>query len=688
MIKKNSLTCIGSLLIALVSCQTNSAPKVSNHWLEAYLRGKALQEAQPEESCKIFTDLSNQENFSLNEVAYIYSLQICDQKKTESTTATDIKPQDVNEKKEERQVSKWLKKYQHQALATNMSALDKALYVHQYHKYFPAHERVAIYQKGLASREITEEQKKTLSQSLYSLAPRFNPEPPPEDVFRIIKDLYSIRAYDQARDILTKLIKNPSRPIKDKFRAYKNIFYSYKIQKNQKHSQFLEAAKTWANYYEKEVLKNKKHLPDFFEAQITYARTIWTYVSTDKAMDILNATEKKLKGHYSMHMVYWLKARMFEEKKQFDKAFEQLELALKEPAETWEDKERTLWTLSWLRYKNGDYKKAENNFKELIDSKEISPFARFKYMYWLAKTYSNQEKKGDANKTWQALIDEDAFGYYGLLARHHLKVPLKDLNNSKISDKDYEFLSDKQKNIFKDLLAVHETDFAKRFLRFSLKEEGPLYRKSSESIARALNLYSRAKAYKRIFRIFNGLPYDKQKEVFELMPEALFPQPYQEEINQAAQNARLEPEVIYSIIRQESAFDPEARSPMDAFGLMQVLPELAKKASRQHGIPYKNFNDLYDPKTNVMLGSVIIKKQIEKYNNKFVLFVASYNASDAAVKEWLSRFSGDNIVFIENIPYEETKAYVKLVARNFIHYRKLKFGKDFRYFPDHLLEIQ
>ena len=81
---------------------------------------------------------------------------------------------------------------------------------------------------------------------------------------------------------------------------------------------------------------------------------------------------------------------------------------------------------------------------------------------------------------------------------------------------------------------------------------------------------------------------------------------------------------------------------------------------------------------------------MKSFDNKFSLYVASYNASSSAVRNWHKRSvanQNDDIMFIEDIPYEETKAYVKLVMRNFIIYKKLKYGDEYKNFPRELLNI-
>lgn len=118
---------------------------------------------------------------------------------------------------------------------------------------------------------------------------------------------------------------------------------------------------------------------------------------------------------------------------------------------------------------------------------------------------------------------------------------------------------------------------------------------------------------------------------------------------------------------------------------MQVTPERADELSKRYKIPYDDFSDLYSPEKNVQFGSKILQELISKNKKNFVKYVASYNASRSVVNRWYkTKFRKDLVEFIEMIPYEETKGYVKLVFRNFVTYNRLykgefKISKDFLY---------
>ena len=105
-------------------------------------------------------------------------------------------------------------------------------------------------------------------------------------------------------------------------------------------------------------------------------------------------------------------------------------------------------------------------------------------------------------------------------------------------------------------------------------------------------------------------------------------------------------------------------------------------------LPYKHFDDLYKPQINIALGAAHLRELFDKYNGMMIPTIASYNASESAIRGWLStRYRGDSIEFIEDIPYEETKTYVRLVLRNFVYYQLLTSESLAIGFPEWTLNL-
>jgi soluble lytic murein transglycosylase-like protein len=161
----------------------------------------------------------------------------------------------------------------------------------------------------------------------------------------------------------------------------------------------------------------------------------------------------------------------------------------------------------------------------------------------------------------------------------------------------------------------------------------------------------------------------------------LFPTPFSESI--LAASGGLDPLVVFGLIRQESAFNPQARSLADARGLMQLLPGTAQTMERIAP------SDLYDPRRNVSLGSRYLMKLLSINNNHLESVLAAYNAGQRHIARWTQRFPGaSDLLFSDLIPFRETRSYVSLIQRNSYWYGRLMRDRQSSYQPELLARIE
>ena len=143
--------------------------------------------------------------------------------------------------------------------------------------------------------------------------------------------------------------------------------------------------------------------------------------------------------------------------------------------------------------------------------------------------------------------------------------------------------------------------------------------------------------------------------------ELRFPLHHDADIRAAARRHDLDPAWIAAEIRAESVFNPNARSPADARGLMQLLPTTAAAVARRTGLPYAGAESLYDSATNIALGSAYLREMEDKYGQTYQA-IAAYNAGPTPTARWLSqRPTHDPDLWIETISYKETRDYVARV---------------------------
>lgn len=140
-----------------------------------------------------------------------------------------------------------------------------------------------------------------------------------------------------------------------------------------------------------------------------------------------------------------------------------------------------------------------------------------------------------------------------------------------------------------------------------------------------------------------------------------YPLSYEPLVEQAAERAELPPAWLYGVMRQESLYDARAVSPANAYGLLQLLLPTARNVARQWKRPAPSRDDLFDPATNLTLGAAYLHDLIAKWNGSLVLALGSYNAGPQAVERWLPDAPKDADVWIENVPYGETRGYIQRI---------------------------
>ncbi|ATG90857.1 transglycosylase SLT domain-containing protein [Methylomonas koyamae] len=153
--------------------------------------------------------------------------------------------------------------------------------------------------------------------------------------------------------------------------------------------------------------------------------------------------------------------------------------------------------------------------------------------------------------------------------------------------------------------------------------------------------------------------------------ELRFPLEYSREIGQNAAERQLDPAIIYGLVRQESAFDSQADSPAGAKGLMQVMPQTGRQIAADLRDRWGNDDSLFQPDLNLKYGAFYFKKLLGQFNGHYALAAAAYNAGASKIKRWLpSGRSQPADIWIENIPYKETRGYVASVLMYSLIYQQ------------------
>lgn len=321
---------------------------------------------------------------------------------------------------------------------------------------------------------------------------------------------------------------------------------------------------------------------------------------------------------------------------------------------------RLSWDSGWCRYLAGEYPAAVEIFRGLV-SEETQ---REKVLYWLGKAL---EKNGDSSAAvcFRTLQDEFPAGFYATW--HREQRGIKDTRETL-----------ENRDALAELPLLAGFDKPRLLASLGLLEEartemGALRKKNGEKKSQfpaLARIYLEMRDYGSAISLFmQNRPIVWEKGTLPLWT-AGYPRAYTELVSHHAQLNGLSEGLVYALIRAESGFAPAIKSSAGAIGLMQMMPATAKLTAREKG----EFNPqrLTVPEYNVRLGTKHLHDLMKEHNGDVVYMAAAYNAGSGALERWKKSFKGlSKDEFIESIPYQETRDYVKKVYASAATYRQL-----------------
>lgn len=470
----------------------------------------------------------------------------------------------------------------------------------------------------------------------------------------------------------------------EKFNLYKQ--WRAKLKRGNDRQAYVNATRKmyrWTLSHLKADTTNAEAQAFYYEAAQLLTRTYWNEDDTQKALRAIRESRAQI-ANSTFAELYYLKGRILEELNKTTEALKQYELALKDlekykPKSVSFNTDRIMWLKSWILYKDKKYEEAEKAFATLNETTtDLSE--RSRAQFYQARCLKFLGKSKEARRILESIIESDFFGYYGLVSYHELGKKLPPINEIKSPlkieyDRKLRFLSQKDRDIFIKLIDFREYGLAEKAVLLMPKNK-------SEEISMSIFMAKETELYLAFFRAYSKLDNDEKIDVFVNFPDLVFPTPYKRQVDKMSSKTKIPSSLIYSIMKQESAFNEKARSAADAMGLMQVIPKLARQLSKKFDVPYRSPQDLYNPEINIQLGSFELMEQVKKQNGQLTFVAAAYNAGPGALSNWLKNRKRDDILeFIEEIPYDETKTYVKLIARNKLFYERISNRDESHEFP-------
>lgn len=347
------------------------------------------------------------------------------------------------------------------------------------------------------------------------------------------------------------------------------------------------------------------------------------------------------------------------------------------------------WKVTWDAWL-GDKPERETLLKEQVERYPDDTRASTA-LYFLGRLAEKEGKAGEARAWYEQVSQRFPHYFYGVLARERLKQT--ELASAAADEDVKSWLDAIDWPEQKDLSATEATsatrlriersrlltmaglpDQSEGELRFGAKTGNEQPALLAIELARTAPSPFRAL---RVMKSFSGdylaLPIERAPLKFWQM---LFPLPYKDDVFRNAREHALDPYQVAALIRQESEFNPGAKSHANAYGLMQLIPSTGRLAGREEGFRRVRTTALLDPGMNIRLGTEYLRAQLDNWSGDWTQTLAAYNAGPGRVHEWLSWSSyREPAEFVESIPFSETREYVQAVLRNADMYRAIYGGE-------------
>jgi soluble lytic murein transglycosylase len=316
-----------------------------------------------------------------------------------------------------------------------------------------------------------------------------------------------------------------------------------------------------------------------------------------------------------------------------------------------------------ISYIQGDRKAAASQFDSLVarDSNSSEALAAG---YWAGRSYAALGDKTKSRARWRSVIKQDPLSYYAVMSARRLDTTLVARGGAPSADPRQPAIDTAMervaslKDVGMEVEAGFETD---KLFRDALANPARLVPTAgalagSDQASRSIALGKRA------IDDIGGTPANER---------LYFPVLERETLISSSRENGLDPVLVAALIRQESNFNPLATSPVGARGLMQLMPDVGRSLASAKGIAPWNPDMLYDPATNIKLGTTHLSTLMRKYP-EVVKALAAYNAGESRVVKWSTKTgAADPEVFTERIPFVETRDYVRTILRNRAYYQSL-----------------
>lgn len=420
----------------------------------------------------------------------------------------------------------------------------------------------------------------------------------------------------------------------------------------------------------------KKLQNEYYDAQETGKALYYIarLSSADEAIKYLEKAIAQFPDQAPQALLY--KARVHEKYDKIEKA----KLSRKEALENYPNSAAVLdyyWKKARSAAGTGDYDSAWQWGQAVAKTK--SPESDPKTIFWVGKWAKKAGNTELANQAFENVLELHPQSYYAWRSAVMLGHDVGDFQNLRQIQPDLEF-----SNHYEPLPVASETiqelyllgQYQDAWVELQSELSNPQHLSVEEQFTEGLLLVKIGQIRPGIQSIWSLAEREflSDRESWQSLRKkdaywyGLFPFPYQEFVVSDAQKEEINALIPLSVMRKESTFDPLIDSRVGAVGLMQIIPRTADWIAKQtENTEY----DLTKPEDNIRMGTWYLAHNHQRYQNNSLYAIASYNAGTGNVNGWLKQFSDDPDLFVEQIPFPETKDYVEGVFGNYWNYLRL-----------------
>ncbi len=418
------------------------------------------------------------------------------------------------------------------------------------------------------------------------------------------------------------------------------------------------------------------------EATVWLARVYLRQNQGDKLIELARSVAQGSLGGDQRALVHLFAGVWLEDQGQFDEAIGMFRQVAK-LGDSASQRAEGLWRAGWVQYRTARYREAAETFRAVVEL-HVNGFEP-QAMYWAARA-DEREKNTAAAEQYARVCQRYAYSYYCQLAARRaslpLAIPVVAAVESPVGEAGERLPENRRPEIERH--AVYQRGIELKTLGFSqdaARELGVLteqYSRDQDVLLAFSTLLSEVGAYHPALRVAKVHFREKLERSGLPTAPALWTVAYPTGLlpTIAAQGVvAVDPYLAAAIIREESQYDEKALSVVGAVGLMQLMPVTANAVAQRYGFPTVGREELFDRETNIRLGVRYLGQLLDQYGGNLAYAVAAYNAGPIAVNNWIAVHHGrDQDEFVELIPYQETRLYVKRVLRSYGEYRRLNHG--------------